>query len=581
MGQKTTAKLKRIAVIVAKDRLTASVKMVDLVAPVLPAEEEVVEDLTDGQVSVDDSVPPGEDPVLPTDEEVIEDLTEARVSVDDSVPPVEDPVLPTEEEVVDALMEAQVSVDDSVRSRIEEFISLVNRGESPSEDFVVAEGQPAQEGTDEEFVWDELFEKSTQDRQEDDPVNYYSANSVITVEEGVTVGTITPLVEPKTGVDVYGAPIKPAGTPRRIEVDDSVERTEEDPPRLIAKVPGLVRFKSNKVFIDEVLFVDGDVDFATSNIDSCIDVVIKGTIHDRFEVKSSKNITVGGAIEAAIVHADEDVVVRGGILGRDIAMVSAGRNIIAKFCAESNLRAEGDIKISRELMNCRTHIEGKLLADHGAVIGGHLYVKEGAAIGTIGSEANVPTRIAVGIHPLAIKESEKFREDVNAKREAMGQLLHAVRPFLRELKRLTSEQKEEVKEMLSKARELQAAIVEAEKHCERILDAARAENPPRVLVAKTIYPGVSISIGKRAAIFQTELKGPVAIEKHKVDNVTEFVVVSQVNGSVEVIASMKLPLDELLEGFEDEPEPEPDPEASDDGAHGDQLSEVSGGSDVE
>ncbi len=522
MGEETTAWLKRIVVLVAEDQLTASIKVRD---------------------------------------------------PNDAAPP-------TEAEVVEALKEARVSMDDTVRARIEEFINLARSGEPISEVFVVAEGQPATEGKDEEFVWDEVLLKNVQDWQGDDPINYYTANSVITVEEGAAIGTITPLVPSEAGANVYGAVIKPLGTPRTIEVDGSVERTEEDRPRVIAKVPGLVKFESNKVFIHEVFFVDGDVDFATSNIDSPIDVAIKGTVQDLFEVKSSKSITVGGAIEAAIVHAGEDVVVGGGILGRDIGKVSAGRDIIAKFCNECSLRAKGDVKITKELMNCRTHIEGKLVAEHATLIGGHLYVKEGAAIGTIGSDAEVPTRIAVGIHPLAIKESEKIREEVKAKREAIERILRAVQPFLREAKRLTFEQKQEAAAMLLNAREIDAEVVEAEKQRARILADARAENPPRVLVTKTIHPGVSISIGKRAIRFQKELKGPVAIEKCKMDNVTEFVALSQLTGSIQVLASMKLPLDELLEGFEDERGPEPNPEASDDGDHGDQLSEVISGSDA-
>ena len=345
----------------------------------------------------------------------------------------------------------------------------------------------------------------------------------------------------------------------------------------------MVRFKSNKVFIDEVFLVDGDVDFATSNIDSSIDVVITGTIHDRFEVKSIKNIAVGGAIQAANVHAGEDLVVRGGILGRDIGRVSAGRDIIAKFCAESSLRAQGDLKISTELINCRAHTEGKLFAEQAAVIGGNVYAREGAAIGTVGSEANVPTRITVGIHPRALEKSEEIEEDVNAKREAIKHILQTVKPFVSEANRLTSEQKEEIKAMLCKAKEFQAAIVEGEEEGQRILADAWAENTPSVLVTKTIYPGVSISIGKRVAIFRTELQGPVEIEKRQVDNVTEFVAVSQITGEVAVLASMKLPFDELLEGFEDQPEPEsePEPAAADDRVDGDQLSEVIDGSDAE
>ena len=89
-----------------------------------------------------------------------------------------------------------------------------------------------------------------------------------------------------------------------------------------------------------------------------------------------------------------------------------------------------------------------------------------------------------------------------------------------------------------------------------LLGSNRAESNPGARVMKIIYPGTTISIGKRATTFGNELKGPVTIEKRKVDNVTEFVAVNQLSGSIHVLPSMRLPFEELMAGFELEAEVE-------------------------
>jgi len=47
-------------------------------------------------------------------------------------------------------------------------------------------------------------------------------------------------------------------------------------------------------------------------------------------------------------------------------------------------------------------------------------------------------------------------------------------------------------------------------------------------------------MGHRQAVLHADLKGPVRIEQRKVENVTEFVAVNQLTGSVTVLPSIAL-----------------------------------------
>jgi hypothetical protein len=105
------------------------------------------------------------------------------------------------------------------------------------------------------------------------------------------------------------------------------------------------------------------------------------------------------------------------------------------------------------------------------------------------------------------------------------------------LKRLTPVQKERATELLFTADNMDAEMSEAETQRSQMIQAARASKPPAVLVSKIIYPGTTVRMGHRHIVFQTELKGPVRIEKRKMEGVTEFVAVSQASGSVTVLKS--------------------------------------------
>ncbi len=451
-----------------------------------------------------------------------------------------DPSPLTFEEIVTALEEARIVLDDTVRSRIEEFINLIGGEQGRPDRFLVAEGQPVVEGEAGEFLWDESLLKPKPDWDEDAQIDYYSLNSIITVEKDQPIGTILPAVPGTDGVDVLGNRLTPKLHPRDVEVDSTVSVSDDDSRSVVAECAGRIVYENGKLSISEVFEVRQDVDFETGNIDSTIDVHITGTIHDRFTVKSEKAIAVDGAIEAATVDAKGNVVVLGGILHRDRGSATSGGDIIAKFCDAAQLRAVGSVKIVKELMNSRVYCMEKVLVARGVIVGGQIYAREGVETPLLGNDANVRTEITIGIEPRVLYEVDRLRKGLEPKREAAARIRGAVQPFMANLKRLSPTNKKRVTELLHQAKAAEAEIAEAEKEHENIFEAARAKGVPYVLVSNTLYPGVVIRIGHRKTTLCVNIKGPVKIEKRKIEDVTEFVAIDQLSGSLTILPSMQV-----------------------------------------
>jgi len=440
------------------------------------------------------------------------------------------------DKIIEALQESHVVVTDEVKRRIDEFVTAASGEADLAEPFLVAEGREPVEGTDGAFEWHESFQKTQQDWQGEDPVNYYSLNSIQTVDKGQPIGT---LVAPKAGVpgaDVTGEVVNPKRTPVAVRTDPSVR--QEVGGAVFANVPGKVEYKDGTIRVNEVFAVGHDVDFETGNIDATVDVLIGGTIHDRFQITSEKSITVGGAVEAASVKAKGDVVIRGGLLQRGKGSIRCGGELVARFCDEADIRTEGDVKITREVMNSRVYCEGRLLAEQGAVIGGSVYAREGIEVQSLGSDACVATQITVGVHPDVIREADQLREGLGKKQEMADRIRSKIKPLMAELKRLSPQQRERVTELAFEADTLELDIAEREERREEMLAAAGPEGKPYVLVTDTINTGVTIRIGRRAISFRQVMKGPVKIEERKIRNATEFVAVNQLTGSVKVLPSM-------------------------------------------
>ena len=462
---------------------------------------------------------------------------------------VREPV--TEQEVLTALAGAEVAVDGSVRQRVADFVRLAAGKTAPTDPFVVAKGQPPCDAKDEQFVWDSSFETHTKDWQGDAQINYYQLSSIVTVDKDVVIGTIRPPVPSSDGFDVKGRVLKPKRTTTHgsIELDRTLRRSPDNPSQIISNEAGKLVQEGRRLTIQKVLIVKGDVNFATGSINSTTDVSITGAVPDRFEVRSTKSIAVKAVIEAARVRAEGDVVVRGGIVGRNAGSVSAGGKIVAKFCSEADLSADGDVMIGKQLMNSKVRTRGKLVADHAAVIGGYLYAAEGADVAILGSDSCTPTRIFVGVHPDVLAESAAMDERQQPTRTGAYPTREQFKPVLGNVKHPPPAQRDRAIESTYQANQVRSTTKQEENRRNSPGEEPDDERRPRLLVARIVYPGVTISFARRVIVFQKELKGPVVIEERRVKNVTETVAVNQLSGSIQILKSRQINIDELIRDF--------------------------------
>ncbi len=441
----------------------------------------------------------------------------------------------TRQTILDLLDGQKIQIDDLVNLRIDKFLEMVAKPDDWEEEFPVAEGTPPIASEPGKFDWDESLQGIEEEGDELAAVDYREAKAVRTVEQGAILGKIVAPVPGTPGTDIHGNVIKVSASRSEVKISNGA-RIEEDGQTVVAEVTGRALFSRGKISVAEIFDVKGDVDFESGNINSTIDVVIRGSIQDLFKVNTNGSVTVGQAVQAAKIEAGGDVTVSGGILCRNKGSVRAGGSVMAKFCDEADIVAGQDILIAKEAINSRMFASKSVVSERAAIIGGEVYARNSVEIASIGSDACVPTIVGVGTHPAAARKAAQHAGELAAHAEQI-QSLRAVVKKISPGSKLQDSQKEQLKALTDRLKELEQIVKAKKKEQQRDASEESPERQPYIRVLGRICQKCVLSIDDKEVRFFDEMKGPLRFEKRQIKHVTEFVAVNELTGSITTLNS--------------------------------------------
>ena len=217
--------------------------------------------------------------------------------------------------------------------------------------------------------------------------------------EGIAGKTVTGQeIEAKKGKDV----IFEAGENARLS---------EGNRQIFSEISGRPYRKGTQIGVKSIYEVKNNVGPKTGSITFLGDVIIKNNIEDGFSVKAKGNIYIGGIIGKAIVESEEDIYVKRGILGKGLGLVKAGKNIIAKFIENSDIKANENVIAGEGILHSRVEADSVYsLGKRGTITGGHILAMKEVNSKTIGSTAYTETKIEVGFNPKIKEKLVNFEE---------------------------------------------------------------------------------------------------------------------------------------------------------------------------
>lgn len=302
--------------------------------------------------------------------------------------------------------------------------------EGKAADVEVAVGRAAVNGEHTRF---ELLVADLQDRHPrlntHGLIDYRDLGDLVVVKEGTPLMRRVPFTAGEIGMDVTGNPLlaKPGTDWPFAPGLKGAGPDPDDPNTLVALVTGQPVPVSHGVKVDSNIVIQ-QVDMSTGNVKFDGAVNIKGDVKEGMRVFSTGDVVIGGTVEAGQIEAGGNVVIKGGVIGRNEyngrasgreawfnAKVTAGGSIHARYAENAFLEAGVDVVLDdyamhSELSALNHVIVGKPGSRKGRCMGGHVRATLSIRVAESGSSSGMHTLLQAGYNPLVTEELDVIEQ---------------------------------------------------------------------------------------------------------------------------------------------------------------------------
>lgn len=281
--------------------------------------------------------------------------------------------------------------------------------------YVVAEAIRPVDGRDAYIEYNFETDRSKLKMQESETgqVNFKELNLIQNVVEGQPLAKKIPAERGKGGKTIFGRYLEAKnGKDINLPLGKNVV-VDSDGHTILASTNGQVLLIADKINVEPVMEIEGDVSIKTGNITFLGTVIVKGNVDDGFNIKASGNIEIYGTVGRSTLIADGNIIVQLGIMGRDEGVIQTGKSLWAKFIQNTTVTAEEYVIVADGIINSNVTARKRILLQgkRAAIIGGHLFATEEISAKSVGSSGGgSETILEVGLDP-QLKQRMTFISD--------------------------------------------------------------------------------------------------------------------------------------------------------------------------
>lgn len=343
----------------------------------------------------------------------------------------------------------------------------------------------------------------------DQRTDFYNAVDYARAVEGQVIAHIVPPTDGVDGVDVLGevAKAKP-GKPFDWQFDAAT--VEVNGLEIRSKIRGVVLVRGHRIEVSDLIEVK-DVDFHTGNINVEGGVHVRSDVKDRFEIRATQNVVVDGLVGSALIECGGSLHLRRGMAAHERGQIIVGGDVEVGYLNAVPGKIAGSLRFRHELMNCNLDVGHDVMADSGSIIGGRLRVAGSVHVASLGSEAEIETRLVLGVMPVLLEERSTLLRDIKQAETALIRLEQELKTIETPGAKLTPQQKERATEINYLVAEARQAHTTKLTRLEEVDRCMREQSRVDLLVHKVIHPRVVLAVNGVEIIFKKPLDGPVRL----------------------------------------------------------------------
>ncbi len=378
----------------------------------------------------------------------------------------------------------------------------------------VATGTHAVKGTDAyiELLDTPSFSLQRKRKQKNNFVSH--AQSVQTVKKGETFARIVPETSGVEGKTLYGLTIFPEATKGMNLVAGKHVKLSDDGQLAIALEGGSVVIKDNRVDIDELLIVDGDLAKSEKAFTFPGTVIIKGDVLDDCEVDVKGNMQVEGNVYGANIKIGGSLLVEHGIIGKGKAQINTQYSVSAKFVENSTVTSGENCHVTDGLLNS-TIIASKTIfinEGKGLVSNSSLYaqvsiiIKDVHSHSAAGSSLNI---VSFPEHRVKITALEKTLTD---KRSEFARIQNFLGQYTspQEFKKLEENMQNKVEKEFKKLVGLKEEIETKQKSLNKMKELLkRIKTDGKIVIMNSVDANTTVVINETSQVLKSDLMNVV------------------------------------------------------------------------
>lgn len=340
--------------------------------------------------------------------EINADRMEASITV---YPSIDDEELVDHEKISAALQHLRIlfGVDEDA---INNILSEVDETGCPVSDATIARGRAPIHGKDAFLRFEIEIGPIAGKELANGRIDFRERRMFVAVDKNQHIATKIPPTFGTSGKNLFGDEIRPIeGRDIAIQVSDDAQYLEEE-GIIVSTAPGIVSIvNENSIRVSAKQKIEGNIDFSTGNIRSQNAVEVSGSVQPEFQVSCKGDLVIGENIDCAIVSTQSNLVVKGGIIGRE-ARVRVHGDADISYIERGQLIARGDVVLRSNAYYGKVQVGGDLLCpDNVKLIGGTVVVGGSIHVGQVGSDAADPMTIAVGVNPRRFKRYNEMKKE--------------------------------------------------------------------------------------------------------------------------------------------------------------------------
>lgn len=376
----------------------------------------------------------------------------------------------------------------------------------------VAYGQAPVEGTpgaiDLKFCVEDECEAPAED--EHGNIDLRNVSKVTSVEEGDLLAVLTPPAPGTSGSDVLGRELPPKES-KAFKLPLGLNtKAGDDGLSVYSTLSGQPTFKENKVNVNPVYEVNGDVNYGTGNIKFNGSVIIKGNVLNDFTVEATEDVDITGNIEKAFIVSGGNVRVRGGIYAAGAGSVKAAGSINIRTVESATLEAGENITITQSCRHSELSagLDIILETSKGSIVGGKTTAGRHIIVSNIGAPSFTETIVEIGINPKIKKMSDDIAHklaDETAQLEKAIAAIKTIRDAEAHGQPVSPDKHALLQKLVPAAHQLRASIDTDKEKLEFLAEKLKSVKAGRARINYKTYPGVKF--------FSQNTKIPFTVQK--------------------------------------------------------------------